>query len=135
MIMMFGLDHRPGFSGDGSRDIPGTAEGGEGGGGLGGFSPPLFWMVKKYFIYLTISITYKDNLHYILISTLRFSLTNLNGRLDVNREIMGFQLLFLFSFVLESAVFHEDKVSSLNKLEGVFAQRHSFMKATYRRKY
>ena len=44
---------------------------------------------------------------------------------------MEFQLLLLFSFVLGS-VFHEDKVSSLNKLEGVFAERHSFMKATYR---
>ena len=32
-------------------------------------------------------------------------------------------MLFLFSFVLESAVFQEDEVSSLNKLEGVFAQR------------
>ena len=42
---------------------------------------------------------------------------------------MEFQL-FLFSFILRS-VFHEDKVSSLNKVEGVFAQRHSFMKATY----
>ena len=54
-----------------------------------------------------------------------------NGRLDFNREIMEFQPLFPFSFVLGS-VFHEDKVSSLNKFEGVFAQRHSFMKATYR---
>ena len=44
---------------------------------------------------------------------------------------MAFQLLFIFSFVLESAVFHEDEVSSLNKLEGDFAQRHSFMKATF----
>ena len=58
----------------------------------------------------------------------------LNGRLDFNREIMEFQLLFLFSFVLGS-VFHEDKVSSLDKIEGVFVQRHSFMKATYCRKY
>ena len=45
---------------------------------------------------------------------------------------MEFQLLFLFSFALGS-VFHEDKVKSLNKFEGVFAQRHLFMKATYRR--
>ena len=29
---------------------------------------------------------------------------------------MAFQLLFLFSFVLESTVFHEDEVSSLNEL-------------------
>ena len=58
----------------------------------------------------------------------------LYGRLDFNGEIMEFQL-FLFSFVLES-VFHGDEVSSLNKLEGaVFAQGHSFIKATYRRKY
>ena len=37
---------------------------------------------------------------------------------------MEFQLLFLFSFFLGS-VFHEDKDSSLNKLEGCFffAQR------------
>ena len=54
------------------------------------------------------------------------------GPLDFNREIMEFQLLFLFSFVLGSA-FREDKVSSLNKFKGVFAQRHSFMKATNRR--
>ena len=62
-----------------------------------------------------------------------FSLTNQNGRPDLNREIMEFQ--FLFSFVIESAVFDEDEVSALNKLEGVFAQRNSFIKATYRRKY
>ena len=42
----------------------------------------------------------------------------LNGRLDFNLEIMEFQLLFLFSFILGS-VFHEDKVSSLNKFERV----------------
>ena len=75
---------------------------------------------------------------------LRFSPTNptisdslslvllLNGRLDFNHGIMEFQLLFLFSFVLGS-VFHEDKVLSLNKFEGVFAQRNSFIKATSRR--
>ena len=40
-------------------------------------------------------------------------------------------MLFLFSFVL-GLVFHEDKVSSLSKFEAVFAQRCSFMKATYR---
>ena len=56
----------------------------------------------------------------------------LNGRLDFNREIMEFQLLFLFSLVLGS-VFHEDKVSSLNKFEEVFTQRHSLLKASYRR--
>ena len=74
-------------------------------------------MVKKYFIlfYLTISIAYRNNLHYILISILKFSVTNQNGRLDFNLEIMAFQLLFLFSIVLENAVFHEDEVSSLNK--------------------
>ena len=44
---------------------------------------------------------------------------------------MEFQPLFPFSFVLGS-VFYEDKVSSLNKFEGVFAQGNSFMKATYR---
>ena len=55
----------------------------------------------------------------------------LKRRLDFNREIMEFQLLFLFSFV-PGSVFHEDKVSSLNKFMGVFTQRHSFMKATYR---
>ena len=43
--------------------------------------------------------------------------------------------LIMAPVVIESAVFHEDEVSSLNKLEGVLAQRHSFMKATYRRKY
>ena len=48
---------------------------------------------------------------------------------------MAFHLLFLFSFVHESEVFHEDEVSSLNKLEGVYAQKHSFMKATYCRKH
>ena len=48
---------------------------------------------------------------------------------------MEFQLLFLFSFSLE-LVFHEREVSSLNTdLEGIFAQRHCFMKATYRCKY
>ena len=36
----------------------------------------------------------------------------LNGRLDFNREIIEFQLLFIFLFVLGS-VFHEDKASSL----------------------
>ena len=74
-------------------------------------------MVKKYFIFLNHihSLQKQLNLHYI--------------------KIMAFQLLFLFSFVLESAVFHGDEVSSLNKLEGVFAQRHSFMKATYCLKY
>ena len=40
-------------------------------------------------------------------------------------KIKAFQLLFLFSFVLESAVFRKDEVSSLNKLEGFFVQRHS----------
>ena len=44
----------------------------------------------------------------------------------------GISSIVLFSFVLGS-VFHEEKVSSLNKFEGVFAQRHSFMKTTYRR--
>ena len=53
----------------------------------------------------------------------------LNGRSDFNREITEFQLLFLFSFVLGS-VFHEGEVSSLNKFQGDFAQRHSFMKVT-----
>ena len=41
----------------------------------------------------------------------------LNGRLDFNREIMEFHLFmffFLYPFVLGS-VFHEDKVSSLNR--------------------
>ena len=28
---------------------------------------------------------------------------------DLNREIMAFQLLVLFSFVLESVVFHEEE--------------------------
>ena len=56
----------------------------------------------------------------------------LNGRLDFKREIMEFQLLFLFSLVLGSVI-HEDKFSSLNKFEGIFVQRCSFMKATYRR--
>ena len=87
-----------------------------------------------YFIlfYLAISITYRNNLPYILISMLKFSSTStptisdslllvllLNGRLDFNCEIMEFQLLFLFSFVLGS-VFHEAKVSSLIKFEEVF---------------
>ena len=42
-------------------------------------------------------------------------------------EMMGFQLLFLFSFV-PGSVFQEDKVSSLSlsKFERVFAQWHSF---------
>ena len=86
-----------------------------------------------YFIlfYLTISITYRHYLPYIFVlSILRFSPTNstishssllvllLNERLDFNREIMEFQPLFPFSFVLGS-VFHEDKVSSLSKFEGV----------------
>ena len=78
----------------------------------------------------------------ILSSILRFSQTNLTisvsfsfaaeRRLDFNRERMKFQLLSLVSFVLGSAGVHEDKVSSLNKFEEVFAQRHSFMKATLR---
>ena len=36
-------------------------------------------------------------LHYTIIQFLiiRFSLTNQNGRLDLNREIMAFQLFFL----------------------------------------
>ena len=111
---------------------------------------PTFWMVKKnilsYFklFSLTISITYRNNLPYILLSLFRFSPTNqtisdssslvflLNGRLDFNRGVMEFQLLFLFSFVLGS-VFYEDKVSSLNEFEGVFAQKRSFVKATYHR--
>ena len=74
---------------------------------------------------------------HIIKSTLRFSSTNstisdslslvllLNGRLDFNREIMAFHLLFLFSFV-PGSMFHEDKVSSLSKFERVSAQRHSF---------
>ena len=39
---------------------------------------PTFWMVKKYFVlfYLTISITYRNNLPYILLRMLRFSPTN-----------------------------------------------------------
>ena len=79
------------------------------------------------------------------LSILRFSPTNptildslslvllLNGRLDFNRELMEFQPLFPFCFVLGS-VFHEDKVSSLNKFGGAFAKRNSFtcMKASYR---
>ena len=81
--------------------------------------------------YLTISIIHRNNLHFILLSKLEFPLTNptvseslssglfLNRRLDFNIEIMEFQQLFLFSFVLES-VFHEHEVSSLNiNLEGV----------------
>ena len=39
---------------------------------------------------------------------------------------MEFQLLFLFSFVLGS-MFHEDKVSSPNKFEEVFAQSQSYL--------
>ena len=105
--------------------------------------PPLFGWSKK--VHISTSITYRNNLPYILLSIFRVSPTNpqlvsdsmfivllLNERLDFNREIIEFQMLFLFSFVLGS-VFHEDKDSSLNKFEGVFAQRHSFMKATYRR--
>ena len=61
----------------------------------------------------------------------QFSLVfQLNGGVDFNHD-MKIQLLFLYSYVLGS-VFHEDKVSSLIT-EGVFAQRRSFMKATYRR--
>ena len=44
---------------------------------------------------------------------------------------MEFQALFPFSFVL-GLVFNEDKVSSLNKFEGGFAEGNSFMNATYR---
>ena len=33
-------------------------------GGGGAFT---FWMVEKYFIYLVISITYRNNLYYILL--------------------------------------------------------------------
>ena len=55
MIMMFGLDHRPGFSGDGSRDIPGTTGGG-GGGGVRGWGA--FWIVKKIFYLL-------NHIHYL----------------------------------------------------------------------
>ena len=59
-----------------------------GGGGAAGAEappppPPTFWMVKYILFYLTISITYKDNLHYILMSILRFSLTNQNGLLGL----------------------------------------------------
>ena len=103
-------------------------------------SPLLGWIKKIfYFIlfYLTISTTYKttyltyydkpDNFRQFVVQVLL-----LNGRLDFNRGIMEFQPLFPFSFFLGS-VFYENKVSLLNKFEGVFAQRHSFMKATYRR--
>ena len=106
----------------------GTTEGeGLGGGGKGDLAPN-FLDGEKIFYHLTISIS---KLRYILISILKFSLTNQNGRLDFNREIIAFQLLFLFSFVLESAVFHENEVSSLNKFEGAFAQRHSFMREEF----
>ena len=108
-------------------------------------------MVKKdvlfHFIlfYLTISITYrkKITLHIRIKYIKVFSdqpdnsssdsldgrkpVLLLNGRLNFNREIIEFQPLFPFSFVLGS-MFQEDKVSSLNKFEGVFAQRHSFMR-------
>ena len=94
-------------------------------------------LVKKIYIlfYLTISITHRNNLPciFILFSILRFSPSNpttsdslslavlLNGRPGLNREKMAYQALFLFSFVLRW-VFHEDKVSSLPKFAGVFAQ-------------
>ena len=60
----------------------------------------------------------------------------LNGRLDFFNHAVNnrAELLFLFSLFLGS-VFHEVKVSSLHKLEGVCAQRHSFMKAAYCRNY
>ena len=70
---------------------------------------------------LTISITYRNNLPYILLSILRFSPTNptisdslslvllLNRRIDINRGKMEFQLLFLFSFTLGSRCFKKIK--------------------------
>ena len=100
-------------------------------------------MIKKYLFYFILL----NHIHYLqkqltlhVIKYVKVSPTILNslslvlllnGRLDFNLEIMEFQLLFLFSFILGS-VFHEDKVSSLNKFERVLTQRHSFMKATYR---
>ena len=74
-------------------DIIGTAQGK----GLGDFSPPP-----------PPPLHFLDGLSLVLL---------LNGRLDFNREIMEFQLFCLFSFVLGS-VFHEHKVSLLNKFEG-----------------
>ena len=78
--------------------------------------------------------TWKDffkwpNLHLLWNALLTFS-TNDNRKWSCVTADKT-TLLFLFSFLLGS-VFHEHKVSSLNMFEGVFAQRHSFMKATYR---
>ena len=53
------------------------------------------------------------------------------GSQPLNNGISAVVSIFIY---FASAVFHEDE-GSANKLEGVFAQRHSFMKATYRRKY
>ena len=50
--------------------------------------PPLFGEKKKILFYLTLSIAYR-NFHCILISILRFSLTNQNGRLDFNRSLQA----------------------------------------------
>ena len=98
-----------------------------------------FWMVNKYFNYISLNHIYHLQRQLILhinkyIKVFSDKPERMTG--SVKREIMAFQLLFPFSFILKSVVFHEDEVSSLNKPEGSsFAQRHSFMKATYRRKY
>ena len=97
--------------------------------------PPPFWMLKKIFYFILLNYIHhlqkQLTLHIIKCINVfsdkpdSLSLVSLlNGRLDFNREIIKFQLLFLFYFVLGS-VFHEDKVSSLNKFEGDFAQSHS----------
>ena len=111
--------------------------------------PPLFGWLKKifYFIsfYLTISITYRNNLPYILLSIFRFSPTNpsISNSFFVvsfaaerttwfhpwNNGISAVVSIFIRSWI---GVSRTDKVSSLNKFERVFAQRHSCMKATYR---
>ena len=106
------------------------------GGGVGGFTlrpppppPPLFGCLKKYFVrkyfilcYLTISITYRNNLPYISLSILRFSPTNptisdslslvllLNGRLDFqpcNNGICCFYFhLFLDRYFTKIKYYH-----------------------------
>ena len=91
---------------------PGSRSGGEGQGG-GALAHTLFgWLKKIYFIifYLTISISSKNKLTlHIILKYIKVSPTTnptisdswslvllLNGRPDFNREIMEFQLLFLF---------------------------------------
>ena len=81
---------------------------GGGGAGAGDFiPPPTFSMVKNILFYL-------HHLQKQLTLHINKYINVFSDKPECTTEIMAFQLLFLFSFVLESAVFNENKVSSLN---------------------